>query len=91
MNESEEPKLNINGQRAHLIDALIDAPHWFAVIVEGEDARIFSNIKASTMESAILTMMVQDPMFMEILTHAMESYVKLTADPRAALLKLSKN
>lgn len=62
--------------RSSIIDELITADCWFALVPERDKVKVFSYTDRETLKKALVTMMLKEEQYASVIVDAMEEYVR---------------
>lgn len=63
--------------RSSIIDELITADSWFALVPERDIVKVFSCTDRDTLKRALVTMMLKEEQYASVIVDAMEEYVRV--------------
>lgn len=65
--------------RSNVIDELITADNWFAIIKDEEKVKLFSCTSPQILKASLVTLMLQEKEYASLVVDAVEEYVKQKA------------
>lgn len=66
----------IDGLRSGIIDELIDADNWFAVVKTDKKVKVFANTSPEMLANSLTTLMVNEDTFAQTIIRALNGYCK---------------